>query len=197
MSMDSERFPVKCYGDLGERTFGRPVRHLFNILQSKSTLRRKDLVLIRRSTNHLQRGDIAHRRGEEAGLDHQLSAVLHSSYHRMSIDAPNPNSADRQLFMLVGLVAGQIRSLRGFSWFTNVNVWLSIIVMILTMVGTGLFDPVPSQSGHVDLSEPIMRAGWVPTYTVGWYQQVSGVQLAVFSYGGAMIFTGTSVHYAR
>lgn len=103
--------------------------------------------------------------------------------------------------MLVGLIAGQIRSLRGFSWFTNVNIWLNILLMILTMIGIGLFDPIPSQSGHVDLSEPIQRAGWVPGYTVGWYQQVSGVQLAVFAYGGAMIFTGEpwfdSANWAR
>jgi hypothetical protein len=92
--------------------------------------------------------------------------------------------------MLVGLLAGQIRSLRGFSWFTNVNIWLNLLLMVLTMIGVALFDPIPSQSGHVDLSEPIMRAGWVPSYTIGWYQQVSGVQLAVFAYGGAMIFTG-------
>lgn len=61
--------------------------------------------------------------------------------------------------------------------------------MTLTMVGVGLYDPVPSQSGHVDLSEPITTSAWVPDTTVGWYQQVTGVQLAVFAYGGAMIFT--------
>jgi hypothetical protein len=110
----------------------------------------------------------------------------------VSLSPLRSGPADRQFFMLVGLVAGQIRSLRGFSWFTNVNIWLNIIILILTMIGTGLYDPVPSQSGHVDLSEPIMRAGWVPSYTIGWYQQVSGVQLAVFAYGGAMIFTGKS-----
>jgi hypothetical protein len=37
MRMDSERFPVKCYADIGERTFGKVVRHIFNILQSESS----------------------------------------------------------------------------------------------------------------------------------------------------------------
>jgi hypothetical protein len=64
-----------------------------------------------------------------------------------------------------------------------------MLVMILTMVGIGLYDPVPAQSGHADLSEPIRVSAWVPPTTQRWYQQVSGVQLAVFAYGGAMIFT--------
>ena len=61
--------------------------------------------------------------------------------------------------------------------------------MVLTIIGFNLYAPVPAQSFHKDLSEPIQISAWVPSYTKGWYQQVSGVQLAVFAYGGAMIFT--------
>lgn len=92
--------------------------------------------------------------------------------------------------LIIGMVFGQIRSLKNFAWFTNVNIWLNIITMVMTMIGIALYAPVPALSGHNDLSDPIQRSGWVPDYTVGWYEQVSGVQLAVFSYGGAMIFTG-------
>lgn len=34
MALDSEQYPVKCYADLGERTYGPVVRHVFNVLQS-------------------------------------------------------------------------------------------------------------------------------------------------------------------
>lgn len=34
MAMDSEVYPIKCYADLGERTYGPVVRHVFNVLQS-------------------------------------------------------------------------------------------------------------------------------------------------------------------
>jgi hypothetical protein len=34
LAMDSSKFPVVCYADLGERTFGRFIRHLFNVFQS-------------------------------------------------------------------------------------------------------------------------------------------------------------------
>lgn len=38
LAMDSERYPVKCYADLGERTYGPVIRHAFNILQSLQLL---------------------------------------------------------------------------------------------------------------------------------------------------------------
>jgi hypothetical protein len=50
MRMDSERFPVKCYADIGERTFGKVVRHIFNILQSESSGRGRGLLPTSRIT---------------------------------------------------------------------------------------------------------------------------------------------------
>lgn len=38
LAMDSERYPVKCYADLGERTYGPVIRHAFNVLQSLQLL---------------------------------------------------------------------------------------------------------------------------------------------------------------
>lgn len=38
LSLDSERYPIKCYADLGERTYGPIIRHAFNFLQSLQLL---------------------------------------------------------------------------------------------------------------------------------------------------------------
>jgi len=38
LSLDSERYPVKCYADLGQRTYGPMIKHLFNALQSVQLL---------------------------------------------------------------------------------------------------------------------------------------------------------------
>lgn len=81
-------------------------------------------------------------------------------------------------FALLGMILSQVKTLHGISWLVNINLWLNIIVMCLTMVGVGLYNPVPSQSGHADLSEPVHVSGWVPSYTGGWYQQVVGVQVS-------------------
>lgn len=56
-----------------------------------------------------------------------------------------------------------------------------MLTMIITIIGSYMYPPVPSESNHADLSQPIQTAGWVPGYTNGWYQQVGGVQLAVFA----------------
>lgn len=34
MRLDSEQYPVTCYSDLAERTYGRWVRHVFTVLQT-------------------------------------------------------------------------------------------------------------------------------------------------------------------
>lgn len=92
-------------------------------------------------------------------------------------------------FAIVGAALSQIKTIRGLGVFTCVNFVINMIVMVTTMVGVALFKPVPAQSGHADLSEPLIRSGWVPSYSLGWYEQVSGAQLAVFAYAGAMVFT--------
>jgi hypothetical protein len=36
------------------------------------------------------------------------------------------------------MVAGQMKSFRSFAWFTNVNVFLNIVLMIIMMVGSAM-----------------------------------------------------------
>lgn len=90
-------------------------------------------------------------------------------------------------FALAGIVLTQVRTIRNIAWFSNVNVFLNLVIMFLTAYGVAMYDPVPAQSGHRDLSEPIVLHAWIPKGT-DWHEQVAGVQLAVMAYGGAMIF---------
>jgi hypothetical protein len=46
MKMDSERYPITCYADLGERTYGKIVRHCFNILQTLQLLFNVAILII-------------------------------------------------------------------------------------------------------------------------------------------------------
>lgn len=161
LDLDSSKYPVTCYADLGERMFGRWARHVFNIFQSFQLLFNVALLII--------------------GNGQTLVEMINWKFCYIALNI---------FFMLVGMTGGQIRSLRNFSWFANINVWLNILVMVLTVVGIEKYLPVPSVSYHANLDQPIIVSGWVPSYTIGWYQQVSGVQLAVFAYGGAMIFPG-------
>ncbi|RSH78012.1 uncharacterized protein EHS24_002463 [Apiotrichum porosum] len=160
LSMDSEQYPVTCYADLGERTFGRFVRHVFNVFQSLQLLFNVAILIIANGQT--------------------LASMIEWKFCFIALNI---------FWMLAGMVVGQIRTLRSFAWFTNMNIWLNIIVMVLTMVGISKYLPVPSQSNHTDLSQPIQTSGWIPATTSGWYAQVVGVQYAVFAYGGAMVFT--------
>ncbi|KAL1407205.1 hypothetical protein Q8F55_006621 [Vanrija albida] len=160
LGLDSEVYPVTCYADLGERTFGPAARHVFNVLQSLQLIMNVAILII--------------------GNGQTLATIINYKFCYIVLNV---------FWALAGMVAGQIKSLRNFAWFTNLNIWLNLVVMAITMAGIAIYAPVPSQSNHKDLSQPIMRSGWVPSYTVGWFEQVGGVQLAVFSYGGAMIFT--------
>lgn len=159
--LDSSKYPVKCYADLGERIFGRKVRHIFNFFQSFQLLFNVAILII--------------------ACGQTLVVMIKWKFCYLALNI---------FFMFVGMFGGQVRSLRNFSWFASIDIWLNIATMIITVVGIWTYAPIPSLSGHADLSQPIVTSGWVPSYTVGWYQQVSGVQFAIFAYAGAMIFPG-------
>ncbi|KLT41353.1 hypothetical protein CC85DRAFT_247783 [Cutaneotrichosporon oleaginosum] len=159
LALDSERYPVKCYADLGERTYGTAVRHLFNVLQSLQLVFNTAMLIIMSGSG--------------------LAEIIDWKFCYLALNV---------FFALLGAVLSQIKTIRGLGLFTVIGTAINILVMALTMAGVALYDPVPSQSGHADLSAPRVVAGWVPA-SRGWYQQVSGCMLAVYAYGGAMIFT--------
>lgn len=99
LSYDSPMYPVTCYADLGERTFGRKVRHIFNFFQSFQLVFNVALLII--------------------GNGQTLVAMIQWKFCYLALNI---------FFMLIGMVGGQIRSLRDFAWFANVNVWLNVII---------------------------------------------------------------------
>jgi hypothetical protein len=109
MKLDSEKFPVTCYADLGERTFGKAVRHCFNILQSLQLIFNVAILII--------------------GCGTKLSTIIKYKFCYIALCV---------FWALVGMIAGQIKSFRSFAWFTNINVFLNIVMMIIMMVGSAM-----------------------------------------------------------
>ncbi len=162
LSKDSSKYPVVCYADLGERVFGRVIRHIFNVFQSLQLLFNVALLI--------------------NGNAQTLVIVVNSHPGFCFIGAA-------AVWFAVGAVGGQVRSLKNFAWFANWNIWLNIATMIMTIYGCAHYAPVPQRSYHTNLDQPVITTAWVPPYSArSWYKQVQGVQLAVFAYGGAMIF---------
>lgn len=160
MRLDSERYPIKSYSDIAERTYGPFMGFIVNIVQCLQLGLQVGTFLI---------------------IDgHGLSQIIDFKFCFLALNV---------FFALLGMVLSQTRSLRNIAVITYFNFFLNIIIMVITMFGVTLYDPVPENSGHKDLSEPIRTSAWIPKESGSWVEQVGGVQLAVFAYAGATIFT--------
>jgi hypothetical protein len=104
LKLDSERYPVRSFGDLGQRIYGSWFRHLCNILQSLQLVFNVGLII-------LQNGQ---------GLSQMAKFKFCFS-------------ACNVVWALSGMILGQIRTLQKFGLVANLSIWLNVIVLIMTM----------------------------------------------------------------
>lgn len=174
MGMDSYEFPLRSYGDMGYRLYGRWVRYLFNILQA--------IQLV------LNVGVICVSNGEALS-----QAVKFKLCYAICV----------LVFALAGFIFGQVRTLQKFGWLANLAVWLNIAVMVVTMYAAATQPPnyqgamqsagagygggasiTPTAAG---VFPGIAHSAGLPD-PADFGASVNGAMQAVFSYGGAMIF---------
>ena len=165
LRLDSIRYPVRTFGDLAERVLGGSwARHFTSALQAVQLVLNCGLLCLSKGQS--------------------LSQVSRG---------PNHNAAVCSLicvmvFALIGMILGQVRSLKGFGLIANFSVWLNILIMVLSMGFIANSPPnfasAMSTYGYTTIT-PISVASVVknPIFT-----QVNGVFNMVFAYGGAMIF---------
>jgi amino acid permease len=108
IGLDSDRYPLKGYGDLYYRVFGPIARHLINFGQGLQLLLFVAVLIL----------------GNGQGIA-QLSA------------GPNNNTplcfaVCLLIFMLAGFVLGQIRTLQRFAWIANISVYLNLFIIFMT-----------------------------------------------------------------
>lgn len=107
MGVDSHEFPARNYGDLAFRAWGTGARHVVNVLQALALL----LLL-----------------GQVTILFGQNISEL-SRYRICYIVCP-------LIFVLVGFVLTQIRTLRNFGWLANFGFWFNILAIFISMGAT-------------------------------------------------------------
>lgn len=119
MNLDSERYPIKSYGDVANRTFGTAGRNIVNTVQmlQLTLLTATLLALVSRP------------------LADQISPTFCILF--MSV-----------IMTVVGIVFSQIRTLRNISAISYFNIFLSIGVMIFGMFGAVLYDAKDGGSTH-------------------------------------------------
>ncbi|KAF8722745.1 hypothetical protein AX14_009564 [Amanita brunnescens Koide BX004] len=156
--LDSLRYPLKTYADIADRIYGRFACHICNLLQSIQLL--------------ISVGGIC------LALGQSLSQITKGKLCF---------SVCVTIFVIMGMIIGQVRSLKNFSWFTISIIWINIIMMCISMVIVSRSPPdyaAASQSLGVNPG-PVVTQTFA---SLPLFDKVNGVMNMVLAYAGAMIF---------
>ncbi|WYZ38135.1 hypothetical protein EsH8_III_000049 [Colletotrichum jinshuiense] len=173
LGLDSDRYPVKGYGDLYFRVFGSWARHLVNFAQGLQLLLFVAVLILGngQSISQISKGPAG-----GAGICFVACLVI---------------------FMAAGFVLGQIRTLQRFSWIANLAVWINLLVIFICMGVVAHSPPnfAATQASFGDAFGPgpvVTYAGTPPSGMAsggsGFLGSMNGLNQAVYSYGGCLIF---------
>ncbi|KIJ62499.1 hypothetical protein HYDPIDRAFT_94547 [Hydnomerulius pinastri MD-312] len=158
LKLDSDKFPLRSFGDLAHRIYGPWFRHICNILQSLQLIFNVGLIIL----------------GNGQGLSQMAKFRLCFSVCNI-------------VWTLAGMIIGQIRTLQKFGSIANLSIWLNIITLIMTMAAVPYTAPNYSaaNSAYGVAQGPVQT---LAINNQPFEPQLNGIMQIVFSYGGAMIF---------
>lgn len=165
LRLDSDKYPMKTYGDIAFRVYGKLARYLLNILQSIQLLFNVGVIIIANGQGLYQ---------VNSNICFIVCCVI---------------------WTVLGMVIGQIRTLQKFGWIANAAIWLNIVVMIMTMAVVTHTAPNYTAAaaengadiGTAGARPPVVTTAGAPEGTP-FTGQVVGLMQAVYSYGGAMLY---------
>ncbi|KAJ5083595.1 hypothetical protein N7456_013022 [Penicillium angulare] len=164
--LDSTRFPMRNYGDLAFRVFGNWARIGVNVLQSFQFFLNVSLLI----------------ESNGQGLAQMVAGVNNTGGFLCFIAA-------EVIFMVIGFVLGQIRTLQRLSWLANLAIWGNVIVIIMTMVVVYKYPPnydAVKTSYGIEKGPIVTSATWPTGLDLN--DKVTAMMNAVFAYGGATLF---------
>ena len=165
VGLDSTRFPMRNYGDVAFRVFGNWARILVNVLQSFQLFLNVTLLIVTNGQGLAQMAVGANGHGFLCFI------------------------AAEVIFMVIGFLLGQIRTLQRLSYLSNIAVWLNIIVVIMTMAVVHQYPPnyEASLTSYGTPKGPVVTSGyWPASSTLD--DKVNAMMNGVFAYGGATLF---------
>jgi hypothetical protein len=168
MYLDSDRYPMKSYADCFFRVYGRWARHGVNLLQAIQLLFTVSILILSngQSISQISKGNICF-----------IVCLI--------------------IFMAAGMVVGQIRTLQRFGWLANFAVWINLLIIFIVMGVAANSAPniaaVQASTPDFDTTQPVHRYAGTPpdgaaTGGSGFVGSLNGLNQAVYSYGGAMLF---------
>ncbi|KAH7925976.1 hypothetical protein BV22DRAFT_1033370 [Leucogyrophana mollusca] len=104
LKLDSDKYPVRTFGDLGYRIYGHWFRHVVNILQTIQLIFNVGIIIL----------------GNGQGLSQMAKFRLCFSVCNV-------------VWTLGGMILGQIRTLQKFGHLANLAIWMNVLVLIMTM----------------------------------------------------------------
>ncbi|OQE44628.1 hypothetical protein PENCOP_c002G07913 [Penicillium coprophilum] len=165
VGLDSTRFPMRNYGDVAFRVYGNWARIFVNVLQSFQFFLNVALLVVSNGQGLAQMAVGANGHGFLCFIVAEV------------------------VFVVIGFVLGQIRTLQRLSYLANIAIWLNIIVVIMTMAVVYEYPPnyAASLTSYGTPKGPVKTAGYWPESST-LRDKVNAMMNAVFAYGGATIF---------
>ena len=190
MHMDSDRYPLRDFGQAFFRVYGQPVRHVINILQSLQMFMLV-AVLVLSNGGAISQVSIGDNGIHGNGLCYIVCMLI---------------------FAFCGMALGQIRTLQRFGWLANFSVWTTVCCSFLAAIYSALeahpnytvmlgsfgsggvpFGATNFPDGTIDSAQPIRKfAGSPPpgyaSGGAGFLGTYQGINTIIYAYGGAMLF---------
>jgi len=164
LQLDSDRYPMKGYGDIAFRVYGPWFRHICNFVQSFQFFLNVALITLTsgQSISQLSKGNLCF-----------IVCIF--------------------VCTVFGCLVGQIRTLQRFGWLASWAVFLNLFIIFATMGVMAHSSPNYQlyAASHPDFDinhpDPIQVSGPAPP-GLSIVDNVNGLMNAVFSWGGATLF---------
>lgn len=161
VKLDSDRYPVKSYSDITERVAGRAFRLFVTWLVFIHMIVNVATTSLAAAQSLVQ---VVESRGGKLCF---VVAII--------------------IWILVGMVLNQIRTLSRYGYLASSAIWLNILIIFLS-VGFIAHSPPNYSSAHAAYgisAGPVVKQTFA---TYPFYERINGVMNIVYAYGGATIF---------
>ncbi|KJZ77798.1 hypothetical protein HIM_02975 [Hirsutella minnesotensis 3608] len=176
LGLDSDRYPLRTWGDLFLRVFGRTWQRIIDFMLSAQLMLFVSLLILSngQSISQISQGITP---GSGTGICFVACLII---------------------FMAAGFVIGQIRTLQRFAWIANFSVWINLVIIFICMGVVAHYPPnfkaTEASFGKEFGPGPVRTFAGTPPdgYTSGGsglIASLNGLNQAVYSYGGCLAFT--------
>ncbi|KAL8990952.1 MAG: hypothetical protein Q9177_000508 [Variospora cf. flavescens] len=160
LQLDSDRYPLRSFGDIAYRVAGKVACQTMNVFQSVQLLFNVGIIIIQNGQG--------------------LSQISKGSVCFIVLCF---------VWAIAGAIIGQIRTLQRLGWLAHFAIWINVLTLIITTAVVFHSDPnydAALANNNAPKGPKVTTAG--PPAGVAFEGQVVGLMQAVYSYGGAMLF---------